>query len=531
MLKLGSPALTATFLGPSSLGSLPPRLSLADRAAVSQSTPMSPSLAAIHSIPPAKLAAPTAEGRRLRRRLLRGTVVVVIVAGYQGKRFIYERAKELGVRLVILDADDSWASELVDAGIVEKFYVTDLSDQDTVFDNCMAGIRRAEREIGQVDGVLSFWELSQPLVSRLAERLGLPANPPEAVDSAREKQRTREVMGAAGLPTPKNTIIRSPKDLAKAAAHVGFPAVLKPISGAASLGVIRVNSEPDLHTLYTQVCKEVASVTRNAEGGLETKSVAPNEEVIEEQHTGQAYVAQRFMLETYLDGPEVDVDIALSQGDVIYGAVTDNWPTIEPYFNETGSNCPSILPHQQQMDLCDLAVASVKALGFEEGVLHVELKYTSHGPQLIEINARMGGGPVHMINHMVWGVDLVEEQLLSTVGIPSRPYLARSAQVQLAENSINAKATGRLQRDDFCEEWDGQEDVVYCRPLVKAGDSVTSVEDGLPTWVCEVMVTKPTMEKALEYVRKVESDIDSIIKITPAAQNARAQQAVPDCLS
>lgn len=60
-------------------------------------------------------------------------------------------------------------------------------------------------------------------------------------------QRTREVMGAAGLPTPKNTIIRSPKDLAKAAAHVGFPAVLKPISGAASLGVIRVNSEPDLH--------------------------------------------------------------------------------------------------------------------------------------------------------------------------------------------------------------------------------------------------------------------------------------------
>ena len=46
----------------------------------------------------AKLAAPTAEGRRLRRRLLRGTVVVVIVAGYAGKRFIYERAKELGVR-------------------------------------------------------------------------------------------------------------------------------------------------------------------------------------------------------------------------------------------------------------------------------------------------------------------------------------------------------------------------------------------------------------------------------------------------
>ena len=44
-----------------------------------------------------------------------------------------------------------------------------------------------------------------------------------------------------------------------------------------------------------------------------------------------------FMMEQYLDGPEVDVDVVLNaEGDVVYGNVTDNWPTIEPYFNETG---------------------------------------------------------------------------------------------------------------------------------------------------------------------------------------------------
>ena len=46
--------------------------------------------------------------------------------------------------------------------------------------------------MGQVDGILSFWELSQPLVARLAERLGLPANSPAAVDAAREKQVRRQ---------------------------------------------------------------------------------------------------------------------------------------------------------------------------------------------------------------------------------------------------------------------------------------------------------------------------------------------------
>ena len=51
-----------------------------------------------------------------------------------------------------------------------------------------------------------------------------------------------------------------------------------------------------------------------------------------------------FMMEQYLDGPEVDVDVVLNaEGDVVYGNVTDNWPTIEPYFNETGKPlpCPS----------------------------------------------------------------------------------------------------------------------------------------------------------------------------------------------
>ena len=40
----------------------------------------------------------------------------------------------------------------------------------------------------------------------------------------------------------------------------------------------------------------------------------------------------------------MDVDLVLSEGAPVYGAITDNWPTIEPYFNETGKSrlgtCP-----------------------------------------------------------------------------------------------------------------------------------------------------------------------------------------------
>ena len=80
-----------------------------------------------------------------------------------------------------------------------------------------------------------------PLVARLAERLGLPGNPPGAVDAARDKHATREVLAAAGLPTPRNFLITSPRQLAAAADAVRFPAVIKPICGAASIGVVRVD--------------------------------------------------------------------------------------------------------------------------------------------------------------------------------------------------------------------------------------------------------------------------------------------------
>jgi biotin carboxylase len=122
----------------------------------------------------------------------------------------------------------------------------------------------------------------------------------------------------------------------------------------------------------------------------------------------------------------------------VYGAITDNWPTVEPYFNETGSNCPSMLSRAKQLEIMDLAVKSVQCMNFEAGVFHVELKFTSRGARLIEVNARMGGGPVRDTNLLVWGVDLVEQQLLASCGIPCRPAIASTPIGELAELTVNA---------------------------------------------------------------------------------------------
>lgn len=42
------------------------------------------------------------------------------------------------------------------------------------------------------------------------------------------------------------------------------------------------------------------------------------------------WIKTTLMLEEYLDGPEVDVDLVFSESRPVFGAITDNWPTVEP---------------------------------------------------------------------------------------------------------------------------------------------------------------------------------------------------------
>ncbi len=196
----------------------------------------------------------------------------------------------------------------------------------------------------------------------------------------------------------------------------------------------------------------------------------------------------------------------------------------------------------------------------------------------------MGGGPVHLMNQLVWGVDLVEEQMLASAGIPSRPYISNQPNNFVAEYSVNAKHTGLIKNLDFLkvcaaacgccqicnlapspsadifltsstikgchfdgfrraypshgigllllclracigelvggisscmslQEWQDDKDVVYCRPLVEVGDKVVAIEDGMPTWLYEVLVTRPDIHDAIRFVNDIEKAIEPYIPI------------------
>jgi hypothetical protein len=77
------------------------------------------------------------------------------------------------------------------------------------------------------------------------------------------------------------------------------------------------------------------------------------------------------------------------------------------------------------------------------------------------------------------------------------------------------QTTGILEDDKFMDEIGHKEGVLYARPLVPRGHKCVCADDGLPTWIGEMMFTKAPVEEAIEFVKQVEEEIIERVRIVP----------------
>ena len=408
---------------------------------------------------------------------LEGATVVVVGAGYLGKRRIYERIAELGARIAVVDETGHWSQRLVADGLAAHWVAAPIAgDADA---DAAAVVDALAAEGIRPDAVLTFWETSVPVAARAAAALGLPGNPVAAVDAARSKLRTREESAHAGLPTPRSQRVRSLDELFAAAEAIGFPSVVKPEFGASAVGCVRIDSFESLPGVYKIVRSELATT-----------------DVVDLR------AGNDLLVEEYLDGVEFDVDLVLHDGECVFSSVSQNWPTAEPSFQETGLHCPPDHGAKPVRRLVQLCVETVQAFGFRCGVLHVEGKCTSRGPRIVEVNARMGGGRIHHIVEAVWGVDLIEAHVRGALGLPQQLAPSRKPRCAVVNALLYAPATGRLAALHFTEGT--KADV---GPLVDVAADVGQEVDGpdrvFATALAEVTVGAKNVRRARSLAAEV----------------------------
>ncbi|HAZ07748.1 MAG TPA: hypothetical protein DCZ01_04310 [Elusimicrobia bacterium] len=410
---------------------------------------------------------------------LKSKSLLVISSPSPKKKFIYQRLKELGPKMILISSEANWLSKLAD-GFIEADPLDEVA--------CTAKVEELVKTT-KIDGVITFWENAVPLAATLAERFGWIGHSAQAALNARNKYLTRQTLENAKLSKyqPAWALIKNHLDLEKAAARIGFPVVLKPAWGVKSQFVVKLDSLDEAMKAFDYI----------------KTNMNPSFDPIYKYGTD-------ILAEEYLDGAEIDVDLLVQAGEVKFHAFTDNFPTKEPFFVETGDAMPSRHEDKDLSDVLKMAKDVVKALGLSNGALHLEAKITPAGPKLIELNARMGGDYLYDWIKTIWEVDLVEEASDIAVGLPCQPKRLKAPRCHLVGKYLIPEHSGVVTGVKLPQEKTDPAKVHDITVQKEPGDAVLVPPEGFETmgWIVGRGDTYAEAEENLdEALRQVSVNI------------------------
>ncbi|MFF7992631.1 pyridoxal-phosphate dependent enzyme [Kitasatospora xanthocidica] len=295
-------------------------------------------------------------------------------------------AVRLALEPVLFTKDAARYPDLADTGC--RVVVCD-TDDEAALTAAIAGVSAGRR----VAGVTTTSEFYLEHTARAAAALGTPGNPPEAMTRCRNKALTRTALREAGVTQPRFAVVTEADAVAAAVAEVGLPCVVKPVGESGSQSVLWCE---DARTAVGHAT-ELLAVTHNVRG----------------QRTPGAV-----LVEQYLEGPEFSAELFGVDGEARCVGVTQRTVSPLPHFVETGHLFPADIEDALAERIADTARQALKAVGFERGPAHVELRLTAAGPAVIEINGRLAGGMIPELIRPATGIDLLEQQIRAAAGLP-----------------------------------------------------------------------------------------------------------------
>ncbi|MEU7497331.1 pyridoxal-phosphate dependent enzyme [Streptomyces griseofuscus] len=316
----------------------------------------------------------------------------------------------------------------------------------------------------EIAGITTTSDFYVPAAARLARWLGLPGNPAEAVTACRDKSALRALLESAGVHQPRYAVVRDASEVAAAVARTGLPCVVKPADDSGSVNVLLCADE----ATATAHAERVLAVTTNVRGMPTARTV---------------------LVEEYLDAPEYSVEMFTWDGRAECVGITEKSVTGTPHFVEHRHLFPAPLPAETAQRITETVTAALDAAGIRLGATHTEVKLTAEGPAVIEINPRPAGGMIPELIRLATGVDLLEQQLRTAVGLA--PALKPAQDAHAGIQFLLPDADGVLDAVDGTQEAAAVPDVeavtvtaapgtVVRRPR-SAGDRIGHVIAGHPT--------------------------------------------------
>lgn len=283
------------------------------------------------------------------------------------------KAKEMGLHVAVVDFNP----QAIGIPYADEYYNASTMDEDAVL---------AAAESYKPDGIMTLaTDMPMRGVAKTSDKLHLHSISYETAVKATDKYDMIKAFKEHDVPSPWFFVADSLDELKTHEKEFSFPCIIKPTDNAGSHGVAKVYSFQELIDNY----EYAHSCSRHG----------------------------KVIVEEYLDGPEVSVEVMVVNGEVNILQITDKITTEAPHFVEMGHTQPSRLPNDVQAAIRNVTAGACKAIGIDKGPAHVEMKVTKRGPVMIELGARMGGD--NITTHLVplsTGVDMVASTIKVALG-------------------------------------------------------------------------------------------------------------------
>ncbi|MER8656216.1 acetyl-CoA carboxylase biotin carboxylase subunit family protein [Mesorhizobium sp. M0847] len=306
---------------------------------------------------------------------------LILIEGHNTSGLPYvQAANRLGLHAVNLVSDpgcyDYLAAEQVNAIRIDR------NDLDSLIREC-SGLR-ATYDIAGITGFADFDESTSATVAKLCRHFDLPGPDPVSIERSCDKLTQRQLLAHSGVPVPAYRLVADAAEAESCAAQIGLPVIVKPTVGSGSSGV--------------RLCCDVDELVEHVTHLLGGKHVWRS--------------SPKILVEEFAQGPFYSVEI---MGNQVVGIVAADFGA-PPHFVFRQTNFPAPLSADAYKRISDVSLSCLRALGLNWGPTNIELRWTKHGPIVIEVNPRLAGALEPQLVRLAYGIDLITEHLKLVIG-------------------------------------------------------------------------------------------------------------------
>ena len=344
-----------------------------------------------------------------------------------------KRAKEMGLEVAVAD----YNPDAVGIQFADHYFNASTIDIDAIV--------QVAKEYSP-DGIMTLaTDMPMRSIAAATQELGIPGISMESAIMSTDKIEMIKAFKSHGVASPWFFEVDSFSKIKDLKNSISYPCIIKPSDNSGSRGVIIINGQEELYAAYNY------SVQQSRNG--------------------------KVIIEEYLQGDEVSVEVITYKGEPYVLQVTDKLTTGAPYFVEMGHSQPSKFRGDDLKKISDLAKSAVMAVGIQDSPAHVEMMVTKDGPKMIELGARMGGDCI--TTHLVplsTGIDMVKAAIDISLG--NIPDLKRKFDKGSAIRYFDVKpgVIRNILGIEEIKKMDGVKEVIFTK---KIGDEVNYIHSSL----------------------------------------------------